>query len=269
MDLLPPSWHVSLDHLRFHKKLPDLKHPSTFNEKIAWRKLKDRDPRLPPLIDKIVAKQEMASRFGVEFIIPTVATFDSARAIDFGMLPYPCTIKAGHGSNMNLYLMQRPSDERAVRRQLAQFLLVNYHTIREEWAYSKISKRLLVEPYIHGGEHGLVDYKLHTFSGRVFAIEVVTDRYTSHTGATFDPDWNEMPCQLGIVRTPYPIPRPHELDKMLDYAHLIGSGFCYVRVDLYEIKGKVKFGELTFYPGGGLDVFSPPEFDKIFGQQWT
>lgn len=269
MDCLPASVHVRLDHLRFHRKLPDLRNPRTFNEKIARRKLRDRDPRLPPLIDKIAAKQEMAARFGTDFIIPTIATFSRESDIDFGALPYPCVIKANHGSNMNLYLLERPVHESSVRRQLREFLGVDYHTIREEWAYSKIPRRLLVEPYVRGGEHGLIDYKLHTFNGRVFAIEVVTDRYTSHTGATFDPEWNELPCLVGSVRTPYPIPRPRDLDRMLDYARRIGSGFCYVRVDLYEVEGKVKFGELTFYPGGGLDVFSPPEFDEIFGQQWA
>jgi hypothetical protein len=269
MDLLPSKWHVSLDHFRFHGQFPNLAQPKTFSERIASRKLYDRDVRLPAMVDKILSKEQMAARFGADFIIPTIATFDSERKIDFSSLPYPCVIKANHGSNMNLYLLKYPDNEKSVRRELREFLQRDYHAIREEWAYSKVQRRLLVEPYIDGGEHGLVDYKFHTFRGRVFAIEVVTDRYTSHTGATFDPNWNELPCQLGIARTRYPILPPHDLDKMLRRAEQIGKDFSYVRVDLYEINGQAKFGEMTFYPGGGLDVFEPREYDSLFGEQWV
>ena len=269
MDLLPARWHVALDHFRFHGKFPNLEHPTTLSEKIASRKLNDRDPRFPALVDKITAKEAMATRFGPDFIIPTLTTFQSEREIDFARLTYPCVIKANHGSNLNLFLMERPANEEAVRRKLGRLLRQNYFMVREEWAYSQVPKRLLVEPYIDGGEHGLVDYKLHTFSGRVFAIEVVTDRYTTLAGATFDPNWNEMPCQIGTPKTEYPIPRPHGLEEMIRYAQEIGSAFQYVRIDFYEIEGKVKFGEMTFYPGGGLDVFSPREFDELFGKQWA
>ena len=268
MDLLPSRWHIKLDHLRFHGSFPDLKNPKTLSDKIAFRKLNDRDPRMPRLADKISAKEEMAARFGADFIIPTVAVFANETEIDFGALPYPCVIKANHGSSLSVSLLARPENERAIRRKLRGFLRCNYHAIREEWAYSEIPRRLLVEPFMYPSQHGLIDYKFHTFGGRVFAIEVVTDRYTTHTGAVFDPQWNQMPCQIGSPPTPYAIPRPLELEKMLDYAEQVGSGFAYVRVDLYDIGGKAKFGEVTFYPGGGVDVFTPREFDELFGRQW-
>lgn len=156
-----------------------------------------------------------------------------------------------------------------MRRELHGFLRRNYHRIREEWAYSQVRRRLLVEPYIDGGEHGLVDYKFHTFSGRVSAVEVILDRYTTHTGAMFDRDWNEIDCAFGTPKTSFAISRPVQLDKMIDDAEQIGAGFSYVRVDFYEIEGKAKFGEITFYPGGGVDYVSPPEYDEIFGRQWV
>lgn len=269
MDFLPARWHVELDHLRFHGSFPDLKNPRTLNEKIAFRKLNDRDPRMPRLADKIMAKEEMSARFGADFVTPTIAVFARETEIDFGALPYPCVIKANHGSSLNVFLMARPEDETGVRRQLRGFLRCNYSAIREEWAYSEIPRRLLVEPFLDGGKHGLIDYKFHTFCGRVFAIEVVTDRFTSYTGAIFDPQWNQMPCQFGNSKTAYEIPRPAELERMLLYAEQIGDGFAYIRIDFYEIGGKAKFGEVTFYPGGGQDAFIPIDFDEIFGRQWV
>lgn len=268
LDLLPARWHVIVDHIRFHKRFPNLRDPKTLSEKIAWRKLHDRDPRMPALADKIGVKELMAARFGADFVIPTMAVFESEREIDFGALSYPCLIKANHGSNMNLFLMARPANENKVRARLRRFLRMKYYAVREEWAYSHVKPRLLVEPYINGGNHGLVDYKVHTFHGRAYAIEIVTDRYTAHYGAMFDTDWNEIPCLFGAAKGPNPIPRPSQLERMIAYAEQIGQEFSYVRVDFYEIAGKAVFGEITFYPGGGVDVVEPPEYDLIFGNQW-
>jgi hypothetical protein len=269
LDLLPARWHVTLDHVRFHKSFPNLKNPRTFSEKIAWRKLYEHDERMPGLVDKIGSKEQMAARFGREFVIPTLAIFSSEEEIDFAELKYPCAIKANHGSSMNLFLMERPADDEKVRDKLGGFLRFKYHAVREEWAYSQVEPRLLVEPFIDGGEYGLVDYKVHTFHGRAYAIEIVSDRYTAHYGAMFDRDWNEIPCLFGAVKAPYTIPRPTQLERMIGIAEEIGKDFSYIRVDFYEIEGKAVFGEITFYPGGGLDVVEPREYDAIFGRQWV
>jgi hypothetical protein len=268
LDLLPAKWHVILDHLRFHKSFPNLKDPKTLSEKIAWRKLYEHDERMPGLVDKIASKEQMAARFGSEFVIPTIGTFANEGEIDFAMLKYPCVIKANHGSSMNVFLMDRPTNEEKVRDKLGKFLRFDYHAVREEWAYSRVEPRLLAEPFIDGGKHGLVDYKIHTFHGHAYAIEIITDRYTAHYGAMFDRDWNEIPCLFGAVKAPYTIPRPSQLERMIGIAEEIGRDFSYVRVDFYEVDGKAIFGEITFYPGGGLDVVEPKEYDEIFGQQW-
>lgn len=267
-NLLPARWHVVIDHVRFFGKLPNLKNPRTFNEKIAYRKLYDHDYRLPPLIDKIVAKELMAARFGPDFIIPTLATFESEKEVDFDALRYPCVVKANHGSGINFFLKQRPVDEKRIRQELRNFLHRSYDVLYEEWAYSKIHRRLLAEPLIEGGAHGLVDYKFHTFGGRVFAIQVDVDRYIGHRRCLFNPNWVKMPVEYYYPQPSYTIPQPAMLPSMLRYAEQIGEDFSYVRVDLYEIAGQVKFGEVTFYPEAGLGVFNPPEFDQIFGAQW-
>ena len=269
VNVLPSKWHVDLDHFMAHGRLPNLGHPKTFSEKIAYRKLYDRDPRMPPLVDKIVSKELMAARFGPDFIIPTLATFESEKEIDFGALPYPCVVKANHGSGMNIFLKQQPENEKEVRRQLRRFLRYDHYKTSEEWAYSQVHKRPLVEPFIDGGEHGLIDYKFHTFGGRVFAIQVDVDRYTNHGRCFFDSTWKRMRFELLYPKASYDIFPPGALDKMLYYAEYIGEGFSYVRVDLYEIEGEVKFGEATFYPGAGLENFRPPEFEVLVGEQWN
>lgn len=267
-DLLPARTHIQLDHLRIHGHLPNLRQPATFSEKIAWRKLNDRDPRIPPMVDKIAAKQQMARRFGEDFILPTLAVFDNAAEVDFALLPYPCVIKPSHASGYNLFLPTRPASESHARSKLVKALRHRHHHESEEWAYEPIEPRLLVEPLIDGGDHGLVDYKLHTFAGRVFAIQVDLDRFTQHARAFYDPAWQAMPFELVYPRPAAVVPRPDRLEEMIGYAQQIGEHFSYVRVDLYEIAGVIKFGETTFYPGAGLEVFKPREFDALFGAQW-
>ena len=122
---------------------------------------------------------------------------------------------------------------------------------------------------IDGGEHGLVDYKFHTFSGRVYAIQVDIDRYTDHRRCFFDVNWVKIPLELLYPSTDAFIPSPQNLQNMLQYAQQIGAAFSYIRIDLYEVAGKTKFGEVTFYPGAGLEAFKPKTFDELFGQQWV
>jgi hypothetical protein len=268
-DALPATVHVVIDQLRVHHRLPDLKHPTTFSEKIAQRMLYDRDPRIPALVDKIAAKQQMAARFGADFVIPTLAKFVTEAEVDFAALPYPCVVKPSHASGFNLFLGARPEGEASVRRGLGAVLRHCHEREAEEWAYSQIAPRLLVEPLIEGGEHGLIDYKLHTFAGRVFAIQVDVDRFVDHARCFFDPAWKRMPFELFCPAARFAIPPPTSLEAMIGYAEQIGEGFSYVRVDLYEIGGKPTFGEATFYPGAGLELFKPREFDALFGAQWV
>jgi hypothetical protein len=268
-DALPAGAHVQFDHFRNHGSLPNLRRPVTFSEKIAHRKLYDRDPRIPPLVDKIAAKGLMASRFGSDFVIPTLATFESAADVDFAAFKYPCVVKPNHASGFNAFLKERPVDENKMRRKLARLVRYRHERASEEWAYSQIAPRLLLEPWIEDGEHGLVDYKFHTFSGKVFSIQVDLDRHTDHRRCFYDPAWNRISLELLYPKASYDIPPPLALEQMLRYAEQIGEGFSYVRVDLYEVAGRVKFGEVTFYPGAGLEAFNPPEFDLIFGAQWV
>jgi hypothetical protein len=267
-DLLPARLHVQLDHLRRHGRLPRIDAPETFSEKIAYRKLCERDERLPALIDKIEVKETMRARFGGGFVIPTLAVFRSEREIDFAALPYPCAIKASHASGTNLFLRAEPPDKKAALRTLRGYLQYRHERSSEERAYAQVRPRLLVEPLLENAEHGLVDYKFHTFSGRVYAIQVDVDRFTRHRRNFYSPKWERMPFGVLYPQASFDVKPPARLEEMLKIASRIGEDFSYVRVDLYEYGEEVKFGELTFTPGAGLEPFDPPEFDRRFGEQW-
>jgi hypothetical protein len=256
-----------LDQLTVHGRFPDLKNPKTFNDKIAWRMLYDHDPRMPPLVDKILVKEIMSTRFGSDFIIPTLGIFDNEQEIDFSKLAFPCVIKANHGSGMNIFLKEPPKDPEKIRKELGRFLRSDFHSFHEEWVYSQIKRRLIVEPLI--GDN-LIDYKLHTYRGEVLAIQIDVDRYIDHRRCFKTPTWENLPITFNFPLYPGFIPRPFGLEKMLWYASQIGEEFSYVRIDLYKHYGCVKFGEITFYPEAGIGkIYQPMAFEEIFSKPWT
>ncbi len=274
MDALPAHWHVVADYFRVYHRLPDLKNPRTFSEKIMWRKLYERDQRMPDLVDKIRVKQIMAKRFGEEFIIPTLAVYNSAEELDFTKEPLsqaPFFLKASHGSGMNVIVRKGevPNSDN-VRKKVEGFLACNHAAVAEEWAYSYVQPRVFVEPYLEDAGRSLVDYKFHIFDGNLYVIEAIVDRFRNYGVCFFDREWKKL--NIGYAGK-YPscknvLAAPSRLGDMIKIAETIGKDFSYVRVDLYQIDGAVKFGEITFYPGAGHDKFSPPEWDDKFGQQW-
>jgi hypothetical protein len=272
LDALPARWHVMFDFARAHRRLPNLANPRTFNEKIAWRKLYERDERLPDLVDKIKAKEIIAGKFGDGLVIPTLAVYDNAADLDFSAPPLsqpPYVIKANHGSGLNVFIKDRSFDPEEVRQKLAGYLRFDHAAFMEEWAYSKVERKILVEPFIETPKGYLPDYKFHVFAGMVYAIEVMTDRFKKLRVSMFYRDWKPMEIRKwGYLLYEGDVAAPSRLADMIKLSESIGKDFSYVRVDLYQIGNEIKFGELTFYPAGGCDQFDPPEWDDKFGQQW-
>ncbi len=260
---LPPRLHATLDYFRVHRRFPNLKDPQTLNEKIVWRKLYERDPRLPDLVDKIKVKEYISSRFGEELVIPTLAVYKQPEEMDFSDVPLsepPYVIKTNHGAAMCIFVLEwqtigSEGNIKSIRRRLRRWLATDYSKQLQEWAYSKIERKILVEPYVGS----MADYKFHVFHGKVFGCEVIVDRFTKNRqDAIYSRDWNFM-CTCAEY-PPYtgPLASEEMRERMIEIAELIGKDFSYVRVDLYEVNGAPKFGELTFYPGGRSDKFFAP-----------
>ncbi|MER2519269.1 MAG: ATP-grasp fold amidoligase family protein [Bdellovibrionales bacterium] len=275
LDILPPKWNAIAHYIYIHKTIPNLAAPRGFNEKIVWRKLYDRDPRMPDMVDKIKVKAIIANRFGPSAVIPALRVYESADAMNFKDWPLnkpPYVIKANHGSGMNLFVRDANdiADPKSLRAKCEEFLNRDHAAEVEEWAYAPVQRRIFVEPYIDIPQGGLTDYKFHVFSGKIFGVEVVTDRYGHYNITFMNRAWEPMDIRV-YAKRPHaqtPPPKPPEYAKMVAMAEEIGKKFPYIRVDLYDINGIPTFGEATFYPSGGHDSFDPPEWDRIFGDQW-
>ena len=247
----------------------NLKHPTSFNEKLQWLKLHDRKPLYTQMADKCEAKKYVASIIGEEYIIPTLGVYDSFDAIDFSTLPQRFVMKCTHDSGGLVICKDKDYlDINGAREKINKSLQTNFYWIGREWPYKDITPRIIIEKYMDDNGKELEDYKLHCFNGRVKMILVCRDRYKS-SGLTedfFTENWEHM----DIHREEHPnaeeaIKAPEKLREMISLAEKLSTDIPFVRVDFYSIQGQVFFGEMTFFPASGLEGFYPEKYDRILG----
>lgn len=140
----------------------------------------------------------------------------------------------------------------------------SYGSWLDEWGYRDVPRGLLIEPFVGTPPTLPIDYKLYVFHGRVEAIQVHLDRATEHRWLLFDRAWQQLSARASIDM----IHPPETLAQMIEGAEVLGSGFDFVRIDFYDAGTTPRFGEMTFYPGSGLDRFNPLELDRMLGRLW-
>lgn len=269
LTVLPPRSAVTLEYLGYHHRLPRLDHPRTFCEKIAQRKLRDRDPRMPMLADKILAKREVARLLGPEWVIPTVWSGDRLPPRSERRWPIPYVLKASHGSGWNLFVQSKADQNWDVIEATAQeWLNRTYGEHAHEWLYSQMRPGLLVEPFLGTAGVAPPDYKFLVFDGRTAYIQVDLGRMQTHRQLFYDTRWNRQPFEYICPWTDEEAPPPRSLARMIEAANTLGAGFAFARVDLYEIDGDPRFGEMTFYPNSGRYAFKPRSVDLELGRLW-
>jgi TupA-like ATPgrasp len=267
---LPDALVVRLQYLIKIGKLPDVRNPKGFNEKIAWRKLFQRNPRFTILADKYLAKREVEKCIGAEYIIPTLWAGEDPCNIPFERLDPPYVIKPNHASGGHVFIRSRAQvSGPTILNPVLAHLRIDFWKVHREWGYKDIKRLVIVEPWLEPNEgSALPDYKFFVYDGHVHFIQVDLNRFGHHVRAIFDRHWRELPVTFVYPRPEVTPQKPLQLKKMLGIAEKLGAGFDFVRVDLYAPAGRVFFGEMTFYPEGGLGQFDPPIWDCLFGRPW-
>lgn len=243
--------------------------PQTFNEKLQWLKIHDRNPLYTSLVDKYKVKKYVAARIGEKYIIPTLGIWNHFDDIDFDALPNQFVLKCTHDSGgIVICNDKRTLDKEATKNLLEKCLKRNYYWYGREWPYKNVKPRIIAEQFLADDENSdLKDYKLMCFAGHVKATFVCSSRF-SDTGLCvtfFDKEWNRLPFERHYPSEKGEIRRPDSYDEMIRLAEILSQSIPFVRVDFYEVKGKPYFGELTFYPGNGMEEFTPPKWDEILG----
>lgn len=250
--------------------LPRLKNPRTFNEKILYRKFYERDNRMPDLMDKVKVKEFVASQLGPEWVIPTLWTGTALPPREERNWPTPYVIKPNHRSGHIIFVRcPHDVDWPSIEQECANWMLQPPHgSALYEWAYGEIRPQIIVEEYIGDETAPPLDFKFYAFDGRVEFLHVDTDRYSNHKRVFYNTKWERQDFSLHFPLEQRSIPKPASFEQMVNAARMLSSGWSFVRVDLYEINGQPKFGELTFYPGSGIERFSPEKWDFVFGELW-
>jgi hypothetical protein len=269
VNLLPRHLQYVLRYKSAHREFSLLK-PKTFNQKLHYKMVYDRRPLLARFADKLQAREYVRQKVGAEVLVDLLATTDRPEEIKFEELPPRFVLKANHGSGFirivkNIHL----EDQSELRRTCRKWLSQNYGEATGEWVYNSGWPTIMIERFLDSGNGETPhDYKFFVFNGKVFMIQVDSGRFTNHRRDLFTPDWRRLDVLYLYPRADRPVPKPACLEKMMEIAECLGTETDFVRVDLYEVDGRIFFGELTNFPENGGGRFEPRGFDALLGAQW-
>lgn len=268
--LLPDDLFIIIKYYYRLRRIPNLKNPTSFTEKMQWLKLYNRKPIMTQMVDKYAAKQLVASIVGEQYIIPTLGVWDNPYEIDFEKLPNQFVLKCTHNSGGLIICRDKSSlDIKTSLKKLQNSLKGDYFYCNREWPYKNVKKRIIAEQFMEEkGKNDLIDYKFFCFNGVPKYCQVIRDRNTKETIDFYDMNWNHQEF-VGLnpkVRNGVtPVAKPKQLDEMICICEKLATVSPFTRVDLYSINNKVYFGEITFYPATGMGVFTPSEWNYKLG----
>lgn len=273
---------VLLVKIRFYakfKRLPQLSNPQDLNEKILWQKLYADTTRWTELADKYAVRSYVEQLGLGDYLVGFYGKWDNADDVDFKALPQSVIFKVNNGDGKGTNLIVRDITKANHDRLRAIF---------KKWLKRKHIGELAAEPHykdmkpciiaeevlkLPKGAHSLIDYKIWCINGKPLYVWTCSDRDEDGGGAdvmTYDLDWNAHP-EYCVFTSEYRhgslLPKPKNLDEMLDVARRLSDGFPILRVDLYNIDGRIYFGELTFTSQGGMMDFYTQEFLYMLGEK--
>ena len=262
--------------LRFRKKL-NLKKPTTLSDKVTYIELHEQSPLAPSCTDKYAVRKYVEDKGLGDTLVPMVGgPWSRVEDVDFNTLPNSFAIKATHGCKMN-YLVPDKSkmDIEQCCKEMSRWIATTYGGYSMELHYLTIPHRIYAEKYLENANQ-LIDYKIHCMNGRPEFILVCSDRKANGDAAMqvtldlFDLEWKHIPELIpsgSEVAGDGTMTKPQKLDEMIDIARKLSEDFKFVRVDLYELNGKVYFGELTFSPGSCVFPYFTHKFDLKMGKK--
>ncbi|TAI48573.1 ATP-grasp fold amidoligase family protein [Flagellimonas allohymeniacidonis] len=255
----------------------DLENPKTLNEKIVWLKLNDRTPVHTICSDKYAVRDYIEKRIGEEYLVPLYFQSKDPNDIAPENMPnHPFIIKTNHDSGGGIMVRDKSSiDWKQVQKGLRKRLKKNYYYSSKEWQYKNIEPRIIVEKLLldQNGDPAK-DYKMHCFNGEVIMLQVDIGRFSgNHCRNFYNKEWQRQPYRWpspkenGKLTNPsdYDVEKPQNLQKMISLSESLAKDFSYVRIDWYDVNGKLYFGEITFHTDGGNRPILPAEWDRKLG----
>ena len=268
--------NYQLERRRFYKKLGyplNLQNPKSFNEKIIWKKIHDRNPLLPVTADKhqvrSYVKEVLGEKRAEEILIPLLYVTDKPETIPFEKFPSAFIVKANHASGRNIIVENGNYNQEEIIKICKRWLKTPYGLEKLEWMYQPIKRKIIIEKLLHENKVNTPkDIKFHMFHGKCKLVNVTFNRMNNPSISVFDEKWDFLSVKGPHYSQGPKIKKPKHYEMMLEVAEKLSKPFDYVRVDLYNVSGKIYFGELTHYVASGTGKFEPGSFDFELGKYW-
>lgn len=262
--------YLKVAHRRYFGRWPDFDHPGTLHEHIHRYVLRERNPYLVMLADKVRVRDYIAECVGSHYAVPLLAQWERADQVPLETLPFPVVLKPSHASGRVLLLRSaadvRPREHRQLLRK---WLAQDYSRVNREWFYHPIRHRIIAEPMLRDAQGGIpADCKAYVIGGRVRYFQVDCGRFERPTRNLYSPRWQLLPVRSTNPRH-LPEPPPAELARMVDLAQRLAAPFEFLRVDFYLTQEGLRVGELTNSPGAGFGRFYPASFGAELGEIWS
>ena len=272
---LPDSVMLPIQYrIKLGRKL-NIESPTRFTEKLQWYKIYYRTPIMHQCVDKYLVRDYVKSKGLGGILVPLIGHYSTLEEVAWDKLPNQFVIKTTHGGGgLNVIVCNNKEDlnEKELKEKLSfDPNPVRNNTGGREWAYYGLTPGIVIEKLLINPDNpqaGVNDYKIFCYNGVAKYIIVDVDRYIGHKRNFYDRGWNNLHITSDCPPADRELVCPNNLDEMLKIAEVLSQGFPYVRVDLYNLDGKIFFGELTFYPWSGYVQFMPDEWDYKFGEDF-
>lgn len=269
---MPDAMYIQLNYFAHFKRFCNLNEPKTYNEKLNWLKIHDRNPLYTTLVDKYEVKKYVDEILGGGYTIPTLGVWNRFDDIDFNQLPNQFVLKCTHDSEGLVIVKDKSTlDIQKAKEKIEAALKQNFYYIGREWPYKNVEPRIIAEPYLEDHVDGeLRDYKFFCFNGQPKLMFVASDRIKNATKFDYyDLEFNHLNIVQKYPNAGAPLRKPITFEKMIEFSKVLSENFPHVRVDFYEVDGHLYFGELTFYHFSGFMPFKPSKWDEIMGSWLT
>lgn len=275
---IPDKPYLKIQYKAFFGCKLNLDNPKTFNEKIQWLKLHDRNSLYITMSDKFAVKEYIREKLGKDYVIPLIGgPWKNADEINFDELPNQFVLKCTHDSGGLVICRDKNTlDKKAAKKILNKSLSKNYFYWCREWAYKDIKPLIIAEKYMEDSNSSeskmkqcLTDYKFYCFNGKVkyLYVSVGLENHKTARISFLTPDWKFAPFNRSDYIPYDKLPeKPHNYSKMIEIAEYLSKGIPFLRVDLFDLNKNIYFSEFTFYPCGGFMPVIPNEWDKKLGE---
>lgn len=272
LSFLPDKMYLQLFYFATTRKFIDFKNPKGFNEKLQWLKVNDRRPEYSQLVDKLAVRDHISKILGEEYLFPLLGKWESFDDIDFDALPEQFVMKCNHDSGSTKVIKNKSSLTAEEINEMKEFyskrLKQDFYYAGREYPYKGIKPYIIAEQLMideTAPEKSIEDYKFFCFNGEPKVMFIATDRATDCKFDFFDMNFNHLDLVNIHPNADKPIPKPEKFDEMKELAAKLSQGMRHVRIDLYELNGKIYFGEYTFFHGGGFQLCHPEKWERQLG----